>query len=248
MALMEKANPSLSTALHRDVATKPFTLSVPQQAVGLGRSAWLKEGENYSVRITLLDETLFTNLADAVYRLNLDNTLALGEIRVACNGLVTVPAPGNRAAFSSFERLADGAGTDPVVRLAFLSPCTFRSRGARGQRNVIFPEPSLVFSSLLSRWNAFAPESLRLALPDGAMPRISTYRLSTRPLGFGSYSETGFCGQATYECLTASEEERRKLNLLADFAFFAGVGAKTTMGMGQCKRLALTRSHVPDRG
>ncbi|MDP2662237.1 MAG: CRISPR system precrRNA processing endoribonuclease RAMP protein Cas6, partial [Dehalococcoidia bacterium] len=75
-----------------------------------------------------------------------------------------------------------------------------------------------------------------------------SYRLSTRLASFGDYSETGFFGHAVYECPSASDEERRLINTLADFAFFAGVGAKTTMGMGQCRRLALTRSNAPDRG
>jgi CRISPR/Cas system endoribonuclease Cas6 (RAMP superfamily) len=30
----------------------------------------------------------------------------------------------------------------------------------------------------------------------------------------------------------------RTLNLLADFAFYSGIGSKTTMGMGQARRTA----------
>ena len=67
--------------------------------------------------------------------------------------------------------------------------------------------------------------------------RISNYRLATRLMDFGSYSELGFNGQATYECSdNIPVEHVKSLNALADFAFYAGVGAKTTMGMGQCRR------------
>jgi CRISPR-associated endoribonuclease Cas6 len=75
------------------------------------------------------------------------------------------------------------------------------------------------------------PEDVILAL------KVSRYRLSTRLLDFGGYQELGFSGQVTYEfSRDVPVELARAINALADFAFYGGVGAKTTMGMGQARR------------
>jgi CRISPR-associated endoribonuclease Cas6 len=37
--------------------------------------------------------------------------------------------------------------------------------------------------------------------------------------------------------MAENEAARCQLNTLADFAFYAGVGIKTTMGMGQTRRV-----------
>jgi CRISPR-associated endoribonuclease Cas6 len=45
-------------------------------------------------------------------------------------------------------------------------------------------------------------------------------------------------GRVTYHLKDRQNwEMHRQLNLLADFAFYSGVGAKTAMGMGQVRRI-----------
>ena len=47
----------------------------------------------------------------------------------------------------------------------------------------------------------------------------------------------GFVGRAFFEVAPkAGEDLARRVNALADFAFFCGTGKKTTMGMGQTVR------------
>lgn len=87
-------------------------------------------------------------------------------------------------------------------------------------------------------WQRFSPvkfdETLEEALP---LVRVSDYDLRTELIHFGRYKVIGFKGRVSY---TAPREANRTLqvalNALADFAFFAGVGYKTTMGLGQVKR------------
>jgi CRISPR-associated endoribonuclease Cas6 len=48
----------------------------------------------------------------------------------------------------------------------------------------------------------------------------------------------GFVGSCSFRLVGLQDPDVVKtLNALADFAFFAGVGAKTTMGFGVAKRL-----------
>jgi CRISPR-associated endoribonuclease Cas6 len=73
--------------------------------------------------------------------------------------------------------------------------------------------------------------------------RVSGYRLKTGLLDFGTYRELGFQGDVSYEIdARAPDELVKTIQALGDFAFFSGVGAKTTMGMGQARRMSHARS------
>ena len=124
----------------------------------------------------------------------------------------------------------------PRIVLSFASPTAFRSEG----KAQIFPLPELVFGSLLDRWNAFAPT----ALPDetrrfaGECLAASRVHLSSHAAPFKSEGvvKFGAVGTVTYAALNKDRYWLSLMNLLADFAQFAGVGTSTALGMGQCRR------------
>jgi len=122
------------------------------------------------------------------------------------------------------------------ITLQFLSPTTFRSNNL----NHPTPLPGWTFGSLLEKWNAFAPVPLPTTVKEYAATHmaLSKYELKTEkvPLKPGSM-KFGAMGMATYTTPRPDEASLRALNLLAEFAFYAGVGAGTTMGFGQCRRL-----------
>jgi CRISPR-associated endoribonuclease Cas6 len=67
---------------------------------------------------------------------------------------------------------------------------------------------------------------------------ITRYRLESKIWDFGSYQEVGFTGVCRFEIeKNVSNDKVVILNALADFAQFCGTGAKTTMGMGQTRRI-----------
>jgi len=234
--LIERADAALAEELHRDTAVKPFTLSPLLPLASKNLPAAIQVGQAISFRVTLLDEKVFAVLADAIWRLPPEAGLSLGNLHVQCQDIVSTRGQSPWADFTTFSQLLNNAASETRIRLTFLSATTFRSKG---RRNILFPEPSLVFGSLLNRWNATAGADYRLELPAEvtSLVRISNYRLGTRALVFGSYQELGFSGQTTYEFSdNMAVEHVKTLNALADFAFYAGVGAKTTMGMGQCLR------------
>jgi CRISPR-associated endoribonuclease Cas6 len=119
------------------------------------------------------------------------------------------------------------------INLQFLSPTTFR----RGRKNRILPDPELVFGSLLRKWNYFSPQPLDINLEEVCQHvviskfsgRSKLYRLPTQPL-------VGFQGRCSY--ISDRKELLLSLYKLAEFGLYAGVGQKTTMGMGQIRHLA----------
>lgn len=125
----------------------------------------------------------------------------------------------------------------PSHRIAFrfASPVTFKSN----EKHVPLPLPGWVFGSLLEKWNAFAP----VALPPETRRfaeeclAVSGFELRSRPayLKDGSV-RVGAVGAARYTAINKDRYWLSLMNLLADFALFAGVGAGTTMGLGQVRR------------
>jgi len=77
---------------------------------------------------------------------------------------------------------------------------------------------------------------------------ISRCKFQSRMLDFGLYRRPGFTGHVHYG-LGAEIRGRWNplLGLLADFAFYAGVGYMTSMGMGMTTRSSLITQESADR-
>ena len=128
-------------------------------------------------------------------------------------------------ASSRFEQLAQQPAQD-ALELEFLSPTSFK------QGNIIqpFPLPELVFSGLCRRWNCFAPDAFQFPAVEW-QGMVSAYHLKTEILQMRGGPEIGFQGWVKYRFPDA--EQAKIAAVLAHFAYFAGVGRKTMMGMGQ---------------
>ena len=230
--LVQRVDPALSAALHANDRLKPFTVS-PLTPDGVtpahdGRARfWL--------RVTALDERLAAVVARPV-----TDRVRIGRAHFAVTDVVTQPWRHAWAGAVSYERLVTAVqtgATAPALTLAFHTPTAFSSN----VRNVtrLFPEPGLVFRSLGKRWNAHAGR--RFAFDDGLLEelcegiRVERYALETREARLGARTSTkGFVGSCEYSVgRRGSADRRRFLRLLAEFAFYAGVGLRTTMGMGQ---------------
>jgi len=234
---LRQANPEAAQHLHDMSGPKPFTLSPLQgrfrrQPNGLALTA----GETYWIRFTVLQADLFARLLDSLLQAA-DRTLCLDQAPLSISEILTTPVASPWCRCQDYESLVSGASADRMIHLRFMSPTVFRSQG---KRNVLFPEPRLLFNSYLSRWHDFSPVPLDdgLAALVERAGRVARYKLETRMLHFGTYQETGFEGTCSIEIAPEVPEEMvRGLNVLADFAFYCGTGAKTTMGMGQTRRI-----------
>ncbi|MCX6021086.1 MAG: CRISPR system precrRNA processing endoribonuclease RAMP protein Cas6 [Chloroflexi bacterium] len=239
LRLLAAGDAALAAALHDDQPRKPLTVSAlltppPRRPPPRGSGPEITAGPSF-IRVTLLNEAAFSALALGVLRHPPEQPVMVGGAAFRLEGLETQQGAGPQVQLSSFASLWDGA-QQPAERLTvqFLSPAVFRSKGAR---NALFPEPGLVFGGLLDKWNAFCPPELRLSLEKAALGdvvRVDSYRLATESVAFGKYRETGICGWAAYQLAAGTQtQERQSVRALAALALFAGVGAKTTMGLGQ---------------
>lgn len=175
---------------------------------------------------------------------------------------LALSSPLTWAGFSSYEQLVAEAKAlrlrdAKTIQLEFHSPTAF-SDGQQpwGKRMRLFPDADRVFDRLTRVWNAWAPEALRLDL---TLVRAyvaewvveSGYRLETRSLHFDRHAQVGFVGRCAYTIMERTPQTGeigaglaswQALHLLASFAFYAGIGQKTTTGMGQARRVDLAAS------
>lgn len=235
-------SPALSAALHDPrVSVRPFAISPLWGVPARGERIRLHPERIYWLRITLLLAPLYERLMEVL--LDRDRPqLRLGEAVLLIREALTTPGSHPWAGYASWEELAARAQPVREITLDFVSPTAF-SFGEKpwGRQMVVLPLPELVFGSLARTWNTYAPAPLRMNAK--ALERYSAEHvvikqiahLQTRMLNFSGHPQIGFVGRVTYGLMGENDIARLQLNVLADFAFYSGVGYKRAMGMGQCR-------------
>lgn len=141
--------------------------------------------------------------------------------------------------------------------LEFASLTTFHRLLTRdkkyGEYYAQLPLPHYIFPGLARRWHELAPPEIASIIQKERIETyiaeegviIDDYQMQTHHVHFTEYVQRGFIGTCRYlmrgpdEAPTAASPLtiRQQMQLLAWFAFYAGVGYKTTMGMGQTRLL-----------
>lgn len=223
----------LASKIHNQKDQRPFSLSPPLGHYELRRGYMVvSPGTTLTFNLTFLNEELLTaSISAFVSVLQEGEMLDLSRKPVILQNLDLCAG-----SFSSFAEILSDASSTPLITLEFVTPTSFR----KNEMQVVLPQPELVFTSLLKRWNAFSelkiPEEHAAYLPS---IKVSSYDLHTQLVHFSRYKIIGFKGRVEYELPEdVSEAFLREVNALADFAFYAGIGAKTAMGMGQARRIS----------
>ncbi len=167
--------------------------------------------------------------------------------------------PSGWTGFTSPHTLVEQArqmkfGRTTSLTLEFASLTTFSRSNQKtgyGTHQVMLPLPLFVFQNLIKRWEDIAPpelagviqrERLEQYLQDDGVIIID-YELKAHHVHFTTHRQRGFIGTCTYQ-LRGSDEKttsedpltlRQQLSLLAQLAFYSGVGYKTAMGLGQAR-------------
>jgi hypothetical protein len=192
----------------------------------------------YALRLTSLNSALSTLLSvglAAVRVVTLANT-PFDAVRCeleACAELETLAAD----IFTNFTKPAEGpASRQALPSLRFTTPTAFRSHGL----SVPLPLPSLIFANLVQAWAALssAPLPAQVGPVVQAHVGVAYARITTRQIKLAAQeTRIGFVGSVRFHVALSAEEEDQlalqTLRLLVALAPFAGVGVRTTVGMGQ---------------
>jgi CRISPR-associated endoribonuclease Cas6 len=251
---LRQTDPQLANRLHAPNVLKPFTVSPlwSPSSQAQGNGVRLSAGQTCHLRVTSVEAELSALLVSELAPRWIDEMVYLVGVPFRLEGSAASASEHPQAAHSSYEALItrlEKATSPDHVTLRFLTPTTFRRSPppdapfGDDTYDVPLPTPELLFGGLLALWNTFAPQPLPEELRTFARDRVvlSRYQLHTELVSFGSGRRGrvgGFVGQCRFAILDADAIWRRRIGLLAAFAPFAGVGRRTTMGLGQVQLLA----------
>lgn len=218
--LMERAGAEYAESLHRS-ELKPFSQYIERRE---DKAVW---------HLSTLDARAFEHLVEPflegrVFEVSIYHKKAVFAVEKAKLA----------AGFKSYKELADFhyLNAEPArnLHVHFITPTAFRSE----ERYQIFPQLPWIYQSLINRWNRFADQ---VSLVEDNLPGllakhsfISRYKLETRYFPLEKVSIPAFRGSLSIR-ISAPSPMVSLFNMLLDYAFFAGLGIKTSLGMGGVK-------------
>ncbi|MDH6099392.1 CRISPR-associated endoribonuclease Cas6 [Anabaenopsis sp. FSS-46] len=243
LTLVSSVDPTLGDRLHNPSADKAFTLSplqtnflqgtrgmsklqhTHQEAIPPGKPCWW--------RISLLDDTLFSQLTQLWLNLNPNHPWHLGPADLYITSIQGTPQSNqpwaNTIPYSQLYQQASDRYRN--IHFTFSTPTAFR----QGKYDSTLPTRECIFNSLLSRWNKYSEIEINQIAVESIFP--SFFNIHTEIVADSRSKFIGFAGEVSYQILGEIEPiEIKKINALADFALYAGVGRKTPMGMGMMRR------------
>ncbi|MEA5618705.1 CRISPR-associated endoribonuclease Cas6 [Cronbergia sp. UHCC 0137] len=248
LTLVSSVDKTLGDYLHQSDADKAFTLSPLQvqqkhkshhqtlqfchsEAIPAGSSCWWK--------ITLLDDNLFSQLTPLWLNLNPEHPWHLGSANLFITSIQgTRQSNQPWANVCTYNQLYEQASeTERNINFIFASPVAFRQGGFDN----VLPTKESVFNSLLNRWNKYSG----IEFTDFSLESIypSSFQINTRVTSNYDNKFIGCVGEIGYRILGNVETMAiKQINTLADFALYAGLGRKTTMGMGIVRRIKSLKS------
>jgi CRISPR-associated endoribonuclease Cas6 len=232
---VRQADPSFAEALHSGQTRRPYTISAPR---GTPEARWL--------RITSVSADLTALLVEKVLPQIEQQPIRLAEVRVKVTGVdIENHAWAGQSDFETLAYCAFDRETSQF-RMEFATPTAFHRAGL----TIPLPLPPLVYASLIQGWNAFSPLPLPVKLMDFVESHIgiARHRIVTQMAQFGERERhVGFTGTTQFVVApqartTLSADAYRQiiqtLDLLTEFAFYAGVGVRTAVGMGQVRPIS----------
>jgi CRISPR-associated endoribonuclease Cas6 len=241
--LISHTDPDLAARLGAPHTPPPFTCSNLWGVRRIGHGLLVRADKPAFLRYTGLTAEVSRHLQ----RLATDPPPAIGldgvALRVTQATLDPVSHPwANQVSYKELAETYLTTGDPPSntdawrqVELEFASPTTFRA----GRKTLPLPLPPLVYNGLAEKWNRFTPlliaEDVSRFTEECVV--ISRHSVSTRVIAAANKPfQIGFVGRCRYVTLNRNPYWQNVIQLLSDFAFYAGIGCQTTIGMGQARR------------
>jgi len=226
--------------LHKPSKYKPFCIWAPKifkfyHFSNLENKEILK---NLTITISFLKDELFSPFLFELTEKR--KSLFLGPYKVS-----VLSQPGSLIKHDEYITFEDLTKVEPKTYLYFqaITPVSFK----KGQVDYPLPDPKIFFKSLINKWNYFSPfrveVNLRKTLEEKlciVYSKIRTYKIH---LSLGS-AVTGFKGKVVFYGKGLTSDELKWLNILGHFSRFAGIGRKTTMGLGMVEFTSLNSEEL----
>ncbi|NCJ06632.1 CRISPR-associated endoribonuclease Cas6 [Synechococcales cyanobacterium C] len=254
--LISTVDAELGNQLHANEGNKAFTLSPLQRGVVKRKDCQPIHWNHFTSipahtpcwwRISLLDDALFSHLTQLWLNLNPEHPWHLGPANLYISSILGTPQSTQPwANYCNYAQLYGQASEhERKLTLQFYTPTAFR----QGKYDCALPTPDRVFGSLLRRWNHYSNLQFSSDILKAVQPSYFNIRTEVASDPRHQFQHTGAkislsnqfmgcVGRVTYQILGSVESDViKQLNALANFGLYAGVGRKTPMGMGMCRRV-----------
>ncbi|WP_022846647.1 CRISPR-associated endoribonuclease Cas6 [Desulfurobacterium sp. TC5-1] len=213
--------------LHSINGLKPFTLCCP--VFFRSKKETVKR---FFVEITFLEDWLLSKTTTAVILNSRNRNYYLNSYKIKLFRTFKIDSDD----IISYENIKEKANTRTRdIILDFITPTTFK----RGKYDYPLPEPSLIYKSILKKWNRFSGERLpskEILEKIGRDIQVAGCWIKTTKLEMASLKKiTGFRGRIVFYNASKDAEFNRIITQLTLFAPFCGIGRKTTMGFGKVR-------------
>jgi len=218
-------NSSLSCEIHNS-DIKPFSISPVMEDENNG--LWIK--------ISLLTDELILNMLP-FFENCIGNQYHIGKYNIIIDKILYFSNDNDWISANEYSDIIDMPISNRL-KFEFLTPTTFK----QGNHLVPMPIPKLIFQNILKKWNTFSPYKITdfdlETLEESIL--ILGYNIKTQKLEFNNFSSIGFVGNITFSISDYTDKNLIKaINILSNYAIYSGVGYKSTMGMGVCRKLNL---------
>ncbi len=243
---LRQIQPDLSVAVHDASGSKPFTIS-SLLVETRGDLLRLTPRQTYPLRLTTLHPDLTRLMIGGLIPRWLETGVQLHSQHFRVEQVIVDPALDARTGKLNYaDLLAEPPEPGRTIKMTFLSATAFHKTG---DISYPLPSPELVFGSLQDRWTRFSSVPLPADVKAAALANveIDSYTLRTQRVSFeraGRGVFNGFVGQVTYRLTTGDALYKQAVTALARYALYAGVGVRTTMGLGQARALLPVPQHV----
>lgn len=257
----DQISEDLAEQLHQDEEMKPYIVSDLFERSFYAPSLSAEVPHSRCVlRFTFLDEGLADTML-SFWEQRPPRQVEISWLKLRVDGFTCHTREHPWAGMDSYAALAkpDGARPEQGVLLEFASPTSFHSEGL----DLPLPLPGMVFRSCWRKWNVYSGQPILedwLGVVDHCIQINQIDDLSTRCWKFaagGRGTVTGFLGKVHFTlskdgCAGLGidpRDAREVMETLARFAFYSGIGRKTSWGLGQVRPIpAETEIHTHNRG
>ncbi|MCL4862367.1 MAG: CRISPR-associated endoribonuclease Cas6 [Caldilineaceae bacterium] len=251
-AAVQAVDPVLSQQMHDAQNRSAFSLSPLYFSERAERDGYwqspqdgrihVSQGQEGWLRLGLLNDRLFALFMQHLLTSSRP-TIRLGDLHFAISQVFGAPGSHPWVGYTTVDELRAQADTPDRWVLQFESPTAIRwGEADNGARRVeIFPQPRMAVAGLRTRWDRMTGESWGRAFEEWVERNVVVgriWRWETQPFAFQKQRYVGGLGKLEYRLLDSRDTGNvAHLNRLLRFAFYTGIGYKTTHGLGQVRVL-----------
>jgi CRISPR-associated endoribonuclease Cas6 len=243
LKLIEQGDAALSRQWHDANAAKPFTVSLLDGGKrGRDGALHFGEGDTAEWRFTLLRAEAFDAVLNRYIMHNRQPHVRIGALNFAItDAFANSHSESGTITPAALEARWQKATLPAAIRLRFASPTFFNfGKKADGYQYQAMPEPRPLFSTLKKKWDRVAGTHTPDTFDDWVEANVTIVRHDTQIRRVRVNRQRpvqAFTGNVIYALTGEDSTQWSFVNLLADLAFWTGVGNQTTAGLGQVRRL-----------